>query len=31
MMIGQLFWVLFIMPETKGVSLEQIQRKLGIR
>jgi sugar porter (SP) family MFS transporter len=31
MMVGQLFWVLFVMPETKGVSLEQIQRKLGIR
>jgi sugar porter (SP) family MFS transporter len=30
MMILQLLWVLFLMPETKGVSLEQIQRKLGI-
>jgi sugar porter (SP) family MFS transporter len=30
MMVLQLFWVLTIMPETKGVSLEQIQRKLGI-
>ena len=30
MMILQLFWVLLIMPETKSVSLEQIQRKLGI-
>jgi MFS transporter, SP family, xylose:H+ symportor len=29
-MIGQLFWVIFLMPETKGVSLEQIQQKLGI-
>lgn len=29
-MVGQLIWVLFIMPETKGVSLEQIQKKLGI-
>jgi len=29
-MIGQLFWVLFIMPETKGISLEHIQKKLGI-
>jgi len=29
-MIGQLFWVLFVMPETKGVSLERIQRQLGI-
>jgi len=31
MMVIQLFWVLMIMPETKGVPLEQIQRKLGIR
>jgi MFS transporter, SP family, xylose:H+ symportor len=31
MMVLQLFWVLLIMPETKGVSLEQIQRKLGIQ
>jgi MFS transporter, SP family, xylose:H+ symportor len=30
MMVLQLFWVLLIMPETKGASLEQIQRKLGI-
>jgi len=29
-MVGQLVWVIFIMPETKGVSLEQIQKKLGI-
>jgi sugar porter (SP) family MFS transporter len=29
-MIGQLLWVLFVMVETKGVSLEQIQRRLGI-
>jgi sugar porter (SP) family MFS transporter len=29
-MIGQLFWVIFVMPETKGISLEQIQKKLGI-
>ena len=29
-MIGQLFWVIFVMVETKGVSLEQIQRRLGI-
>ena len=30
MMVLQFVWVLLIMPETKGVSLEQIQRKLGI-
>ena len=30
MMVLQLLWVLFLMPETKGVSLEQIQRQLGI-
>jgi sugar porter (SP) family MFS transporter len=30
MMTLQLLWVLFFMPETKGVSLEQIQRQLGI-
>lgn len=30
MMVLQLVWVLCIMPETKGVPLEQIQRKLGI-
>jgi hypothetical protein len=30
MMVLQLFWVLCIMPETKGVPLEQIQQKLGI-
>ncbi|MGB9603049.1 MAG: sugar porter family MFS transporter [Limisphaerales bacterium] len=29
-MIGQLIWVLKVMPETKGISLEQIQKKLGI-
>lgn len=29
-MIGQLIWVIWVMPETKGVSLEQIQKKLGI-
>ncbi len=31
MMVLQLVWVLLVMPETKGVSLEQIQRRLGIR
>jgi SP family arabinose:H+ symporter-like MFS transporter len=30
MMVLQFFVVLFIYPETKGVSLEQMQRKLGI-
>jgi SP family xylose:H+ symportor-like MFS transporter len=29
-MVGQLLWVLFLMPETKGVSLEAIQQRLGI-
>jgi len=31
MMVLQLFWVLMIMPETKGISLEKIQKKLGIQ
>lgn len=30
MMVLQLAWVLLIMPETKGVPLEEIQKKLGI-
>lgn len=30
MMILQLVWVLTMMPETKGVPLEEIERKLGI-
>ena len=30
MMVLQLLWVLFLMPETKGVSLEEIQKRLGI-
>ncbi|UCD50615.1 MAG: sugar porter family MFS transporter [Phycisphaerales bacterium] len=30
MMVLQLIWVLTMMPETKGVPLEQIQKKLGI-
>ncbi|MEN6497534.1 MAG: sugar porter family MFS transporter [Thermoguttaceae bacterium] len=30
MMVFQFFWVLWIMPETKGVPLEQIQKRLGI-
>lgn len=29
-MVGQLVWVLMIMPETKGISLENIQKKFGI-
>ncbi len=30
MMVLQLIWVIVMMPETKGVPLEQIQQKLGI-
>ncbi|MFW6169951.1 MAG: sugar porter family MFS transporter [Planctomycetota bacterium] len=30
-MVGQLLWVIFLMPETKGVPLEEIQEKLGIK
>ena len=30
-MVGQLVWVLMVMPETKGISLEKIQKQLGIR
>ena len=30
-MVGQLIWVLLVMPETKGISLEKMQEKLGIR
>lgn len=29
-MVGQLLWVLLAMPETKGISLERIQKHLGI-
>lgn len=29
-MVGQLVWVLFFMPETKGVPLEEMEKKLGI-
>lgn len=31
MMVLQLLWVLLIMPETKGVPLEKIREKLGIK
>ena len=30
MMVLQLVWVLTIMPETKGIPLEEIQKKMGI-
>ncbi|HXW04440.1 MAG TPA: sugar porter family MFS transporter [Vicinamibacterales bacterium] len=30
MMVGQLIWVTFMVPETKGVPLEEMQEKLGI-
>ncbi len=30
MMVGQLAWVILAMPETKGVPLEEIQRRLGV-
>ena len=30
MMVLQLFWVRTMVPETKGVSLEEIQRRLGV-
>jgi sugar porter (SP) family MFS transporter len=30
MMVLHLLWVYFFIPETKGVSLEQMQKKLGI-
>ena len=30
-MVGQLIWVLMVMPETKGVSLEKMQKLLGIK
>ncbi len=29
-MVGQLAWVLTVMPETKGVPLEELQKKLGL-
>jgi hypothetical protein len=30
MMVLQLIWVKTMVPETKGVALEEIQRQLGI-
>lgn len=30
-MVGQLIWVLLVMPETKGISLEKMEKKLGIK
>jgi len=30
-MVAQLIWVLLVMPETKGISLEAMQKKLGIK
>lgn len=30
MMVLQLIWVMFMVPETKGVPLEEIQKQLGI-
>jgi len=30
MMVLQLVWVQFMVPETKGISLEEMQKKLGI-
>ncbi len=30
-MVAQLLWVIYVMPETKGISLEKIQKKLGIK
>ena len=29
-MVGQLLWVVFVMPETKGVPLEEMNKNLGI-
>lgn len=30
MMVLQLAWVMFMMPETKGVPLEELEKKLGV-
>jgi SP family xylose:H+ symportor-like MFS transporter len=29
-MLGQLIWVLKVMPETKGVPLEEMEYQLGL-
>jgi hypothetical protein len=29
-MIGQLIWVIKVMPETKGVPLEEMEKQLGV-
>jgi translation elongation factor EF-1beta len=29
-MVGQLIWVLKVMPETRGVPLEEMEANLGI-
>ena len=31
MMVLQLIWVKLAVPETKGIPLEQIEKKLGVR
>jgi MFS transporter, SP family, xylose:H+ symportor len=31
MMSVLLLWAVFLMPETKGIPLEEIQKKLGIQ
>ena len=28
-MVGQLIWVIKVMPETKGIPLEELQKRLG--
>jgi hypothetical protein len=30
MMVLQLIWVITMVPETKGVPLEEIQKQLGV-
>jgi hypothetical protein len=30
MMVCQFFWAVFFMPETKGGSIEDIERRLGL-